>query len=151
MLRLIAMPDGGIQNLTDDVYAAQLLAKGGVEIDREVALEVFGDDWSCVAPSCAWMAEDGTITYTPPDRSSRGLLWDAASKMWIVDQSSPVLAAAVRDERDRLLAACDWTQMPDSPLDDDTQAAWTAYRQALREVPEQPGFPVSVEWPAEPA
>ncbi|AMK10840.1 tail fiber assembly protein [Pseudodesulfovibrio indicus] len=151
MLRVFRLSGGGILNVDNDVDADMCVRQGGVEIDSEVALEVFGDDWSCVAPSCARMAEDGTITYTPPDRSSRGLLWDAASKTWIVDQSSPILAAAVRDERDRLLAACDWTQMPDSPLDADTQAAWTAYRQALRDVPEQPGFPVSVEWPEEPA
>ena len=57
------------------------------------------------------------------------------------------LADAVRAERDRLLAACDWTQVQDAPVD---AAAWATYRQALRDVPEQAGFPEAVEWPVAP-
>ena len=60
-------------------------------------------------------------------------------------------AETIRAQRDALLAACDWTQMPDSPLDADTKAAWAAYRQALRDVPQQEGFPENVTWPEEPA
>ncbi len=43
-----------------------------------------------------------------------------------------VLAARMRYQRDLLLAASDWTQMPDAPVD---KAAWAAYRQALRDFP----------------
>jgi len=57
------------------------------------------------------------------------------------------LAAQVRAERDRLLADSDWTQVPDAPVD---QAAWATYRQALRDVPEQVGFPEDVVWPTKP-
>jgi hypothetical protein len=60
-------------------------------------------------------------------------------------------AAGVRAERDARLTACDWTQLPDSPLTVAVKAAWTTYRQALRDVPEQAGFPSAVEWPVEPA
>jgi hypothetical protein len=52
-----------------------------------------------------------------------------------------------RARRDAMLAASDWSQLPDAPVDRD---AWAAYRQALRDVPEQAGFPWSVEWPARP-
>lgn len=38
----------------------------------------------------------------------------------------------MRRERDRLLAASDWTQVADAPVD---RAAWAAYRQALRDFP----------------
>lgn len=57
------------------------------------------------------------------------------------------LAARVRAERDARLTVCDWTQMPDAPLTADAKTAWGVYRQALRDVPEQAGFPVVVEWP----
>lgn len=57
------------------------------------------------------------------------------------------LADRVRAERDRRLTVTDWTQFADSPLKDDP--AITAYRQALRDVPQQEGFPTSVVWPAE--
>lgn len=64
---------------------------------------------------------------------------------------SVVLAEEVRAQRDAILTACDWTQMPDSPLDDEAKSAWAAYRQALRDVPQQEGFPETVTWPEEPA
>ena len=57
-------------------------------------------------------------------------------------------AAAVRTERDRLIAACDWTVLGDAKT---VKADWKAYRQALRDVPEQAGFPYAVEWPTPPA
>ncbi|MBU1229235.1 MAG: phage tail assembly chaperone [Proteobacteria bacterium] len=47
------------------------------------------------------------------------------------------------------MASCDWTQLPDAPLSAEGKAAWAAYRQALRDVPEQAGFPL-VEWPLAP-
>lgn len=54
-------------------------------------------------------------------------------------------AESVRQERNRMIAKSDWTQLPDSPVD---KEAWAAYRQELRDVPTQAGFPWSVEWPA---
>jgi len=57
-------------------------------------------------------------------------------------------AAAIRAERDALLAASDWTQLPDVP--EATREAYAVYRQALRNVPQQSGFPDNVEWPIKP-
>lgn len=56
-------------------------------------------------------------------------------------------ADAVRAERDIQLAQCDWTQLADCPLSNIQQTAWATYRQALRDVPEQAGFPFHVVWP----
>jgi hypothetical protein len=52
--------------------------------------------------------------------------------------------AEVRQQRNELLSACDWTQLSDAPVD---HTEWAAYRQALRDVTSQPGFPWDVEWP----
>ena len=57
-------------------------------------------------------------------------------------------AAAVRIERDRLLTISDWTQMPDNNLA--TKANWATYRQALRDLPSQSGFPWDVHMPEQP-
>jgi hypothetical protein len=57
-------------------------------------------------------------------------------------------AAVARKQRDSLLRACDWTALPD--VSEATRAAWTAYRQALRDVTSQPNFPQSIDWPAAP-
>jgi len=56
-------------------------------------------------------------------------------------------AAQARSQRDALLSQSDWTQVPDAPVD---QAAWAEYRQALRDVPQQAGFPTEITWPQKP-
>lgn len=58
------------------------------------------------------------------------------------------LASDARAFRNRLLTTSDWTQVADAPVD---QAAWAVYRQALRDVPSQPGFPETIDWPAAPS
>jgi hypothetical protein len=55
--------------------------------------------------------------------------------------------AEVRQQRNELLSACDWTQLPDSPADHE---AWATYRQELRDVTGQEGFPWDVTWPEAP-
>ncbi|MGE5552816.1 MAG: tail fiber assembly protein [Betaproteobacteria bacterium] len=55
--------------------------------------------------------------------------------------------AALRAERDARLAACDWTQLPDVPLTPEQKAAWAAYRQALRDLPETTTDPFNPVWP----
>ena len=56
-------------------------------------------------------------------------------------------AVQVRAERNTKLAASDWTQVADAPVD---QAAWATYRQALRDITAQAGFPWTIDWPAQP-
>ena len=56
-------------------------------------------------------------------------------------------AKNVRATRDAKLAECDWTQVADAPVD---KAVWATYRQALRDVTAQEGFPWTVEWPVAP-
>lgn len=63
----------------------------------------------------------------------------------------PLQAIAARAQRDQLLAATDWAVLPDSPLDEPSQTAMKAYRQALRDVPQQDGFPGTITWPDMPA
>jgi hypothetical protein len=53
----------------------------------------------------------------------------------------------VRAERNQKISDSDWTQLPDSPVN---KQAWSTYRQALRDVPSQSGFPWNVTWPKSP-
>ena len=55
-----------------------------------------------------------------------------------------------RAERGHRLTACDWTQVADVPLSDEQREQWRAYRQALRDVTDQPGFPDAIVWPESP-
>ena len=64
-------------------------------------------------------------------------------------QPLPEQAASenIRAERNQRLADCDWTQLADAPVD---TAAWSTYRQKLRDLTTQSGFPWDVVWPAKP-
>lgn len=62
------------------------------------------------------------------------------------------LAAQARERRDRLLIESDWTDTvsAQSRLGPTVFQAWMDYRQALRDVPSQSGFPAQIDWPAAP-
>ena len=62
-------------------------------------------------------------------------------------QSPEEAAAEVRHMRDNLLSSSDWTQVLDAPAD---QVSWAEYRQALRDITQQAGFPNDVTWPTSP-
>lgn len=75
--------------------------------------------------------------------------WDLSSKNL---QAVHAITGDAKDDivrafRGQLLADTDWTQVSDAPVD---QAAWAVYRQALRDIPQQEGFPESVVWPSKP-
>jgi len=95
--------------------------------------------------------DDGVDLYVDSgeiyDRALSGEFGEIAPYVPPPPPTDKEIAAQVRAERDRLLAACDWTQVLDAPVD---QTAWAAYRQALRDVPQQEGFPTDVAWPVKP-
>ena len=59
-----------------------------------------------------------------------------------------LLAVEIRYKRDVLLKETDWTQAADVPQA--IKDKWAPYRQALRDVPQQDGFPTDVSWPIQP-
>ena len=56
----------------------------------------------------------------------------------------------IRYERNLRLSKTDWVFAPDSPLNDTKKQQYVVYRQSLRDVPSQAGFPWDVQWPIEP-
>lgn len=60
------------------------------------------------------------------------------------------LASSVRSQRDTKLSATDYLVVPDYPISPEDLEAVKVYRQALRDIPEQSGFPKNVQWPVEP-
>tara|TARA_R100000541_G_scaffold52751_1_gene60547 strand:+ start:328 stop:570 length:243 start_codon:yes stop_codon:yes gene_type:complete len=63
------------------------------------------------------------------------------------DEINAALAADVRAERSAKLADSDWRASQDVTMPDE----WRTYRQLLRDVPAQAGFPNSITWPTEPS
>lgn len=58
-----------------------------------------------------------------------------------------VSPAEIKTERTLLLSKSDWTQLVDAPV---VHEDWAVYRQALRDLPEQSGFPDDIVWPIQP-
>ena len=77
---------------------------------------------------------------------------DAEEKAW-ADGANDRLAAKHRETRNELLAASDWTQGNDSPLNADTKVLWASYRSSLRSLPEHENWPNLEEedWPTKPS
>lgn len=79
------------------------------------------------------------------------------TKWSVTDMSAEAIAAkdteqakSVRTTRNKLLADTDWTQLVDAPLTQEQSFQWQTYRQALRDLSLQAGFPWEVTWPSEP-
>ena len=76
------------------------------------------------------------------------------TKYSVVDMDAEAIAAkdaaqaqAVRDQRTAKLKDSDWAQVADASVD---KEVWAVYRQALRDVTKQLGFPWTIDWPVSP-
>lgn len=79
------------------------------------------------------------IPYTTEEQAE----YDTKKASWAAGANDRK-AAEVRAERNTKLAATDWTQITDATAD---KATWATYRQALRDIPAQTGFPWTITWP----
>lgn len=84
---------------------------------------------------------NGHIPFTSNEEAE----WDAREAEWEAGAAERK-AAEVRAERNALIAKSDWMALFDVTMPDE----WRTYRQDLRDVPEQVGFPDDITWPAEP-
>ena len=85
---------------------------------------------------------DGEAIQEIPESPSTEHVFSYVTKEWVPSE------AAIRRKRNALLSASDWTQVPDIP--ESTRVLWQKYRQALRDIPNQDGFPNSIVWPIAP-
>jgi len=77
---------------------------------------------------------------------------DAVYGTWqqtdVLDRINEAKAKGIREQRDLLLDESDFAVLPDAPVTDVEE--WKTYRQALRDIPQQPDFPTEVTWPEKP-
>jgi hypothetical protein len=77
---------------------------------------------------------------------------DAVYGTWqqtdVIDRINEAKAKGIREQRDVLLDESDFAMLPDAPVANVEE--WKTYRQALRDIPQQPGFPTEVTWPEKP-
>ncbi|KFJ11005.1 hypothetical protein DR66_2790 [Delftia acidovorans] len=89
--------------------------------------------------------------YAPNEAPSRDHRWSVPKRCWV----APALDLEqewekVRYTRARLLSACDWVTLRAQETGEPVPAPWMAYRQALRDITDQPD-PLAIVWPTPPA
>jgi len=137
----------------DEAGKILFCSKGSAPTEEDIGPAIgfmeFSGDWR----NC--YVEDGQVIPIP-EAPSENHLFDYKTKTFYesvplsVDQmDSQAISemwARVRMKRNTLLAGSDWTQMPDSPLSEETKAAWATYRQALRDITLQANL-TDQDWP----
>ena len=88
---------------------------------------------------------EGDIPFTSEEEALR----DAEEAQWIV-QKDIEKANNVRQIRDDKLKETDWVVIKNLELNANIPGVWEVYRQALRDIPTQEGFPWTITWPVEP-
>ena len=124
-----------------------------IEIRNIVKLDSGDFDCEINHPQYGWIP----FTCDPKDK---GALWSQQEFYNLMVASNQVatytpivisdeqLASEARFQRDVLLQQSDWTQLPDVPQA--VKDKWAVYRQALRDIPQQEGFPRNIQWPQNP-
>ena len=84
---------------------------------------------------------EGNVPFTAEEETAR----DAEEAAWTAGAGDRA-AADARDKRNDLLAATDWTANSDVTM----TTEMTAYRQALRDITSQSGWPTTINWPTAP-
>ena len=124
-------------SLPDDVTRAWFESSGNVCMESDTEPEFY----------TRWV-------HTPADSPDNVATKDADVgdiAIYLTDaEYDTVLAASARQKRDRLIATTDYLVTPDYPIEPDRLAKVKIYRQALRDIPEQSGFPRTITWPEKP-
>jgi hypothetical protein len=107
-------------------------------------------DESPLEPGVFLLPAYSTAIVPPAEEAGFYRRWTgtAWTQVAIPTAPAPNYAEQARVERTKLLFASDWTQLADVPIAN--RAAWETYRQALRDLPAQGGFPASITWPEPP-
>jgi hypothetical protein len=101
-----------------------------------------GDADFCIQPPMDSEVEyDSNVRFIDPSKKPS---WSAVQA-----QMDPVEWKTVRFKRDKKLQACDWTVLPDVPMDASKRTEWETYRQELRDVTDQ-SDPFNITWPTPP-
>lgn len=143
-----------------------IVQNGTIEQTGELSVLFPNVSFPAAGPEPEWMAENGIVPVTyfkPYDAQIEKLVsvdpyveGDAVYAVTVEPLTEDEIAAVndsqwakVRADRNKRLADCDWTQLPDAPLTNVQTADWATYRQALRDITNQTD-PFNIIWPEQP-
>ena len=110
-------------------------------IDKATALQ-------SLAPGAKWILIDDELEWLSTDIPQPT---DAEIEAEVARLQEEQPKKEVRERRDRFLTETDWVVVKHNELGTSIPQEWLDYRQALRDITEQSGFPDNVEWPTAPS
>lgn len=131
------------QNLTN----VRLMPDGAWLCD--IDLKLSGEEWEAIE-YCARRGDNAPVNLWIIEQIDAG---DVEVTDWVPPpRDIDAEWASARRERDKRLAASDWTQFPDAQanLSTEKKTEWAAYRQALRDIPQTFADPADIVWPVSP-
>lgn len=114
---------------------------------------IVSDDGFVISTSFSDIEQDGMVELLEPmgNAPSEWHKYHLASSQWVEDKPIEATESEIKEQRKKLLIDSDWTQLPNNPLTTEQQAAWATYRQELRDITGQSGYPFNVIFPTPPA
>jgi hypothetical protein len=95
------------------------------------------------------------IIETTPVLRENGIWYQAWSEVEMTAEEQEVAttqeANQMRTQRNFRLMQSDWSQLPDAKITAEKKTEWVTYRQALRDITDQAGFPWTITWPTQPS
>jgi len=134
----------------------QIIGNGSVpdsDIDRLQPIEntvVITGKIGDTVEGCYYDFSSGEVVYDT-NKPGEYYVFNYSQKAWVLDSS--LAENDVRKQRNKLLQESDWTDTASAPnrLGPELYNQWQTYRQALRDVTNQSGYPLDVIWPIPPA
>lgn len=130
-------------------YTGEILQSGDC-IDLDYDLQIVPDGCEKIpiySDPINQYVENG-IVKNIPEKPKFECYFDYSIKQWVKDLNAQEYK--IKTKRNNFLSQSDWTQIPNNPLTPEKQEQWAIYRQQLRDITEQPGYPFNVVWPVKP-
>jgi hypothetical protein len=116
----------------------------------DIAIQVVPDGFSIIElqsnPLTQYIKNNSTKNIPPKPNFECD--FDFVNEVWV--PSFDKQSEDIKSKRNLLLYQSDWTQIPNTPLTAEQQQAWADYRQQLRDITSQSGYPFNVVWPTPP-
>jgi hypothetical protein len=128
-----------------DSLTGKIIRSGKCQ-DNDVDIQAGIDELCIIGTHNITSYYDGINFTEIPPQPTPNHTFNYATKHWEPDAA--LAAQLATSKRAQLLQSSDWTQLPDVPLA--TKEAWAVYRQTLRDITLQAGYPLAIDWPLAP-
>lgn len=126
------------------------IIQSGICADNDLHLQATNIDCFVIEnssdPINDWVVNG--VVVKKPQKPNGCFVFNYETGKWIEDINTQ--KNQIKAQRDFLLLQSDWTQLPNNPFTPEKQKKWAIYRQQLRDITTQSGYPFNVIWPTKP-